>query len=251
VTYRERRSTIAGATAWRRVADGREAWVLPDGCMDLIWDGTELFVAGPDTGPHRTAAPSGTTFAAVRFGPGTGPAALGVPADAVRDQRVPVTEVWDRDDVDRTLARLADQDPVAVIEDVAAQRLEATPPDPLVAEVARLAAEGLRVAEVADAVGLGDRQLRRRSLAAFGYGPKVLARILRLQRALAFAREGSPLSQAAAQAGYFDQAHLAREVRALAGASMAELATPDQPSPSDGSGAKRSTLFPSGSSSDA
>jgi AraC-like DNA-binding protein len=248
VSYRERPSAIPGATAWRRTADGGEAWVLPDGCMDLIWDGSELFVAGPDTGPHRTAAPSGTTFAAVRFRPGTGPAAVGVPADAVRDQRVPVTEVWDDEDVDRTIARLAEEDPVAVIEDVAARRLEATPPDPLIEAVVRLVAEGRPVADVADSVGLGERQLHRRSLAAFGYGPKVLARILRLQRALAFAREGSPLSQTAAQAGYFDQAHLAREVRALAGASMAALA---QPSPSDESGANRSTLFPSGSSSDA
>jgi len=25
--------------------------VLPDACIDIIWDGSSLFVAGPDTGP--------------------------------------------------------------------------------------------------------------------------------------------------------------------------------------------------------
>ncbi|MGB3055197.1 MAG: helix-turn-helix domain-containing protein, partial [Acidimicrobiales bacterium] len=67
-------------------------------------------------------------------------------------------------------------------------------------------------------------QLHRRSLIAFGYGPKVLARILRLQRALALARDGSSFAAAAVDSGYTDQAHLAREVRALAGAPLTQLA---------------------------
>ena len=29
--------------------------VLPDGCVDLVWDGSRLFVAGPDTGPPQHA----------------------------------------------------------------------------------------------------------------------------------------------------------------------------------------------------
>jgi hypothetical protein len=31
--------------------------VLPDGCMDIVWTGAELRVAGPDTAPHPSAAP--------------------------------------------------------------------------------------------------------------------------------------------------------------------------------------------------
>jgi AraC-like DNA-binding protein len=224
VTYRERSSSVAGATVWRRVADGTDRWVLPDGCMDLIWDSTTLVVAGPDTAPHIAQAPAGTPFAAVRFAPGTGPAVLGVPADELRDQRVALDEVWGAAEVDATLDRLHHEDPVSVLEDVAARRLRDVAPDPLAAEVVRLADGGATVAQIADSVGLGERQLHRRSLAAFGYGPKVLARILRLQRALALARGGTPFSAAAAEAGYADQAHLAREVRSLGGASLGELA---------------------------
>ena len=79
------------------------------------------------------------------------------------------------------------------------------------------------VREVADAVGLGERQLRRRSLAAFGYGPKTLQRVLRFQRALGLARSGMALADVAQAAGYADQPHLANEVRVLAGVPVRAL----------------------------
>ncbi|KJY44362.1 hypothetical protein VR46_20910, partial [Streptomyces sp. NRRL S-444] len=91
------------------------------------------------------------------------------------------------------------------------------PPDPLAARVAAGLRAGESVAAVAAAVGLGARQLHRRSLDAFGYGPRTLGRVLRLQRALELARRGLPQAEVAYRAGYADQAHLAREVRALAG----------------------------------
>ncbi|MEV4259204.1 helix-turn-helix domain-containing protein, partial [Spirillospora sp. NPDC049652] len=72
-------------------------------------------------------------------------------------------------------------------------------------------------------VGLGERQLRRRTLAAFGYGPKVLQRVLRFQQVLAAVRAGVPAAVAAADAGYADQAHMAHEVRDLAGVPLGTL----------------------------
>lgn len=72
-------------------------------------------------------------------------------------------------------------------------------------------------------MGLSERQLHRRSLAAFGYGPKTLARVLRFDRALALAQDGVPLAETAALAGYADQPHLAREVKALSGVPLGRL----------------------------
>ncbi|NEB52285.1 helix-turn-helix domain-containing protein, partial [Streptomyces griseus] len=93
---------------------------------------------------------------------------------------------------------------------------------------------GGSVAATAAEVGLGARQLHRRSLAAFGYGPKTLARILRLQRALALIRTGLPYAEAACAAGCVDQAHLAREMRALAGTTLgAYFSTGDAEANSD------------------
>ncbi|MES9609208.1 helix-turn-helix domain-containing protein [Actinomadura sp. NPDC000929] len=105
---------------------------------------------------------------------------------------------------------------------VEALRARMGPADPLVAAMAGRLAEG-SVREAADELGLGERQLRRRSLAAFGYGPKTLQRVLRFQRALGLARAGRPLAEVAFAAGYADQAHLAHEVRALAGAPVRAL----------------------------
>jgi AraC-like DNA-binding protein len=88
--------------------------------------------------------------------------------------------------------------------------------------LARLRA-GSSVAATADALGWTERALHRRCRDAFGYGPSVLRRILRFRGALRLAGQGVPLATTAARAGYSDQAHLAREVRALAGVPLGQL----------------------------
>jgi AraC-like DNA-binding protein len=47
-----------------------------------------------------------------------------------------------------------------------------------------------------------------------------------MNRALAMARTGTPFATVAAVAGYADQAHLSREVKALAGVPLSELTPP-------------------------
>ena len=72
-------------------------------------------------------------------------------------------------------------------------------------------------------LGLSARQLQRRVKGGFGYGPKHLTRVLRLQRALGLARAGTPFAEVSAVTGYADQAHLSRDVRAMAGVPLGEL----------------------------
>nr|WP_232304021.1 helix-turn-helix domain-containing protein [Pseudofrankia sp. DC12] len=81
---------------------------------------------------------------------------------------------------------------------------------------------GAPVAQVARTAALSERQLLRRCQLAVGYGPKTLARIVRFRRAVSLAPTGAPFATVAA-AGYADQAHLAREARALGGAPLGEL----------------------------
>src|SRR4051812_49537709 len=69
-------------------ANVEEPPVLPDGCIDIVWDGSSLFVAGPDTGPAPVDRPPGVVFAGLRFHAGAAPAALGVPASDLLDSRV-------------------------------------------------------------------------------------------------------------------------------------------------------------------
>ena len=144
------------------------------------------------------------------------------------------------DDTERLAeSLLATDDPSSALERWAGRRLaRAGGRDRAMCHVAALIGDGRTVAEVAAQVGFSERQLNRRSLASFGYGPKMLARVLRLQRALGLARGGMPLVQAALAAGYGDQAHFAHEVRALTGQTASQLV---------GSAANRSTPLPSGS----
>jgi AraC-like DNA-binding protein len=222
-------SAIPGAVAWTSTAfpDDPVTRVLPDGCLDLIWFGDRLLVAGPDTFAHLVEAPAAErTIAGLRFEPGVGPTVLGIPASELRDRRIPLAALWPGAEVRRLEERFAAGGLKPALEAVAAERLRrGGPPDAMTTWIAGRLRTGQAVAEVADAVGLSERQLHRRSLAAFGYGPKTLARVLRMNRALALARAGTAFADVAHSVGYADQAHLAREVKNLAGVPLSELTT--------------------------
>ncbi len=224
MSYRERPAAVPGAVLWERVPGPVPGplRILPDGCLDLLWDGSRLFVAGPDTTARWHHGDPRARYVALRFSGGAGPALLGVPADELRDRTPGLDELWPAAAA-RVLAEQVAADPVAALEAWAAGRGRTRPPDPLGRRVFGMAAAGTPVAQMAERIGLSARQLHRRCLPLFGYGPRRLARVLRLGRALEAARAGTPLAQVAAGCGYADQAHLSREVRALAGLTPAGL----------------------------
>lgn len=220
--YSERVSVVPHAVAWHSLMlPGAPATrVLPDGCLDLIWSDGRVFVAGPDTVAEVMPARAGSRSVALRFADGAGPGVLGVPADELTDREVPLEELWPAAAV-RPLAEAAD--PLAALEAVALRRFQ--PPERAVAAVAAGARAGRPVSAIADSCGLSTRQVLRLSKTAFGYGPKTLDRILRLQRAVRLARGGRAFADVSAVAGYADQAHLSREVKALAGVPLGALVT--------------------------
>ena len=76
----------------------------------------------------------------------------------------------------------------------------------------------------AHAVGMSERNLHRDLVRWSGLAPKSLARILRMQRCLAALRAGqAPLALLALRLGYADQAHMTRELKALAGVTPREV----------------------------
>jgi AraC-like DNA-binding protein len=235
--YREWRSERAGAIMWTRtVRPGHTAHrILPDGCLDLIWVEGKLLVAGPDTVARVAVSPVGACYVGLRFPPGAGPAVLGVPAHELRDRLLPLDSLWPGARVRRLTEQVAHApDPIRAVESIAADRRgpdqqggvrprDTGSADPAMLAVAALLRAGQPVAATAAAIGLSERQLHRRCLPAFGYGPKTLARILRLDRAVTLARAGTPFATVAASTGYADQAHLSREVKALAGIPLGAL----------------------------
>lgn len=200
--------------------------VVPDGCVDLVWIGDSgLTIAGADTGP-RVVEPTGSAAFGIRLRPGAAGVVLGLPAAEVRDLQVPVDLVWGEDGA-RIGAAMAEASPdrrLALLTEAVLRRGGA--PDPVVAAAAaRLADASVRVSGVAADLGLSERQLHRRTLAAVGYGPKTLARVARLRRLIALGdlRSGDrpagdrPLVERALDAGYASQAHMNAEVRRLTG----------------------------------
>jgi AraC-like DNA-binding protein len=245
--YREWASSISGAIAWTNESDGTSDRVLPDGCMDLLWFGGELVVAGPDRTSFLSSTPPGSEHAGLRFAPGLGPSVFGTPAHAVRDLRVPLADLWPRAEVARPEEQVAAAPTLIRGLEMVAVRHARAPlvVDPVLAEVVCRVRRGEPVATISPAIGLSTRQLQRRALDSFGYGPKLLARILRLGDALALARRGMSLAVVAASCGYADQAHLADDVRELAGTTLGHLGLGTRPQA--GSAANRSTELPSGS----
>jgi AraC-like DNA-binding protein len=219
------------ACLWARFVpdgDAHPGLVLPDACSDLIWEqGVGAYVAGPDTGPAGTETRPGTVFVGVRFRPAAGGQVLGVPLSELRDRRVPLADL--RRDIARGLpATLSPVAAAVAVLDATGALLAGSRPDAAISTAASLLRDpAARAEDVAARVGLSDRQFRRRSHAAIGYGPKTLQRILRFQRfvrALDAAAGPPDLAALAAVTGYADQPHLTRECTALSGLTPAALA---------------------------
>jgi AraC-like DNA-binding protein len=203
---------------WERRTYGEHMQrVIPDACVDLIWFADrELVIAGADTGPRQVRVPAQRHTSAIRLRPGAAGAVLGLPASEVRDLLCPATSVWggEASALEEALAAAGPRQRLWLL-CAAVERRRAEPDRLVVAAAGHLAAAGSRVGDVAYELGISERQLHRRTLAAVGYGPKMLARVVRLRRLLCL--RGQPLAWRALEAGYAGQAHMTDEVRRLTG----------------------------------
>lgn len=201
--------------------------VVPDGCVDIVCKGGRLLAVGPDRVAARPALVPGSEVGGARFGPGAASAWLGLPMDEIVGQAVelgdllgPRAREW--------VHRINDAQPGAgqavFIHGLLQMGRDAPAPDRQAMELFNVAAAAGRdesgvLAAMRAQLDMPERSLRRLCHAQFGYGPKTLERVLRFQRLLALARSDrqAGLAALAADAGYSDQAHLSREVRALCG----------------------------------
>lgn len=190
--------------------------VVPDGCADiLVFAHGETLLVGPTLAADLVPLPSRAHVRGLRFRTEALFAALGHPAHELRDRTLPLTALLP----DPAARSVADQVWAGRFPDV----LRPSPVDARVRHaVSALWSSAAAVSAVADELGVTERHLRRLFLDHTGVAPKAVQRVGRFQRFLrhadtaADAARGS-LADFAAAAGYADQAHLAREVRELAG----------------------------------
>jgi AraC-like DNA-binding protein len=209
------------ACIWeRRGVAGPPVRVVPDGCIDVVWtEGSGAQVVGPNTTAFLVPVTPGARVVGARMLPGAAPALLGIRAEELRDGRVPLAQALGRDGARLEELLSERSDAVAALQAALLARAARAPrPDPLVrAAVGRLERSDIAIPQLSFALGVSERQLRRRVSAVVGYGPRRLARILRLAHALEAARAGGELARVAHESGYADQAHFANDCRALAG----------------------------------
>ncbi|WP_299344007.1 helix-turn-helix domain-containing protein [uncultured Pseudoxanthomonas sp.] len=205
-------------------AHATPALVLPDACVDLLWDGARLSIAGPDTQAQYAHVAPSRRLQGLRFAPTAAARWMGVPLHALADQRVDLRDLG-RPRLSALADRMAEREGDAMA--WLAERILVDTPlrdRAMQAVHARLSCpQPDSVAQLARDLGLTERTLLRRCDEAFGYGPKLLARILRLQRFLQHRHRHANLLDAALDAGYYDAPQLAGDARRLTGLTPTQL----------------------------
>lgn len=199
--------------------------------MDILWRIREsrfhTEVVGAMTRPHRVDVEAGTTFVGVRFLPGMVASAVPVNGESLTDTTVALEAIW-RGDAKLLGKRLLQAETAeergAVLERMLLFRRAVPRAQRGIGLIVERDGQ-VSLEEVCDIAHLGERHFRRYCLERTGLTPKMLARIVRFRRARLRLAEGSPVSlaQLAVDTGYFDQAHMIRDFRALAGDTPARL----------------------------
>jgi AraC-like DNA-binding protein len=205
--------------------------ILPDGCIDVLVDlGAQgpALVVGTMTSASVFAPRGPVRIAAVRFRPAGALPVLGVAARELTDGTFTCDEIGARWLAAAPWGESADAAAaVASLQRLLLGRLAPLKrPDPLVthAVTSLFGPTPPSIDALGRETGWSRQHLARAFQLHVGVSPKQLARVARLQRAVADLqrRRGDGLADTAVRLGYFDQAHMARDFRALAGLTPAE-----------------------------
>jgi AraC-like DNA-binding protein len=205
--------------------DGRTEWLFHYGTpfSRLHRDGRverqpRALVAGQITAPVLLVAGESAGVAAIRLKPGAS-SLLGVPAAELTNQLVPLDAFCRPEAVlDQLAASASDAARLVVLQRWLAPRLS-HPRRPEVDDaVQMIVTSGGRIsmASLSARANVSRRHLQRLFLAHVGLSPKTLARIVRVQHAATRLRAGAALADVAVACGYYDQAHMALDFRAVA-----------------------------------
>jgi AraC-like DNA-binding protein len=202
----------------------------------------QAFVGGLHAAPATIRHDGTQVGVSIQLTPLGAHALLGVPAGALAWSVVDLEDVLGRP-AGALVERLAEAPTwaarFAVLDEVLTSRLDepAGPSRETVRAWERLVASGgsLDVRTLAREVGWSRRHLGERFRVELGLPPKVLGRVLRFERArrLLEAPRRPSLAEVAAVCGYYDQAHLNREFRELAGCSPLVWLAEELPSVQD------------------
>jgi AraC-like DNA-binding protein len=192
----------------------------------------DSFVAGLHTQP--TFVRGGKSWASIelRLTPLGTRRLLGIPMDELANRTVALADVLPKSAElnERIRESRSWTHRFALVEAFLMRRLaDSTPPLPAVEwawEHLRRAEGGVPIQRLAAEIGWSHRRLIARFREQVGLAPKTFARLVRFDRAVSALRAsaGRSLAEIAFECGYFDQSHMNREFRELAGTTPALLA---------------------------
>lgn len=194
--------------------------------------GLDAHAFGAREKAHRKVVRRGQRTVTARLRIGASKTVLGVTAADMAGRIVALEDLWGDAATRRLRDRLAHAGDTAaaarVLDEAIAERLANASDDRGGAALALRAADRLtraNVNTVADDLGVSERHLRRVFREAVGVSPKAFARLTRFHRALSAAREDAHANWGgiAVAAGYYDQAHLIADFRAIAGVTPRAL----------------------------
>jgi AraC-like DNA-binding protein len=211
---------------------------LPDGGVELVVrtadTGYSINVMGTRLSPlHKPTDAHDESFL-VRFKPGGAYPFFGVPVAELTDAVVPLASLSTAADaaLQRALEERTTLERATAVQDVLAGALTDPVFEPASVPMVRRALRVLdaspelpRVADLAKGLGVSERHLRRAFDDVVGLSPKAYLRVVRFQRAFKGARTSRAESWAriAQFHGYYDQAHMISEFRALSGRTPSAL----------------------------
>ncbi|HEY4244550.1 MAG TPA: helix-turn-helix domain-containing protein [Kofleriaceae bacterium] len=187
--------------------------------------GLDIHALGAHQTIRRKRIRGGQRTIMARLGLDRAEAVLGVPAATLAGRVVPLDQLWGDAETRRLVDRLGSTRTAITAAAILERAIETRAPAANANAHARLvlaAAERLahaNVTDVADELGVSERHLRRVFRDVTGVSPKAFARLARFHRALSAGRAAQRASWAriAVATGYYDQAHLIDEFRAIAG----------------------------------
>ncbi|MES2151549.1 MAG: AraC family transcriptional regulator [Pseudomonadota bacterium] len=212
--------------------------VLPDNCIDILWQdgGAGGSVAGMMSCAIEVATARPVRTIAVRFKPGAAAHFFSLPLHELADQHPPLDDVWGAGAspaFDEALwsRPLSDDQALAKLQHMLLRRV-ASVARPGLAEAALGAIErshgALRIETLAKSLGVSRQHLASQFRIRVGLGAKQFARVCRFREASARIRatpaEQLDWSRLALDLGYYDQAHLIHEFRALSGSTPESFA---------------------------
>jgi AraC-like DNA-binding protein len=211
---------------------------LPTGGVDLVVSLREhavypdVVVSGPFTHAFVLDTAAQRDTLGVAFKVGGAAALLGLPLDELRNQHVPLAELWRSGASElreRVLGAATPEAKLETAERLLSARLArvSRPPHPSVGRAAarlEAAAERCRIAELSETLGLSRRRFEQIFRADVGMTPKAYQRLQRFRRALVRIEDAARVGWAdfALDRGYYDQAHLINEFGAHCGLTPPE-----------------------------